>query len=61
MKQYSVGKTIKVKDSILPQIVHTCFQFWEKGFADTASKISPEQINKTKERYVREINKRNLS
>jgi hypothetical protein len=60
MKQYIVGKTIKVKDSILPKIVHAHFQFWENGFDDTASKISPEQHNKTKERYEREMNKRGL-
>lgn len=61
MKQYVVGRTIKVKDSELPKIVHAYFQFWEKGFDDTTSKISQEQHNKTRERYAREMNKRNSS
>ena len=61
MKQYVVGKTIKIKDSQLPKIIYVFFEFWEKCFNDTASKITPEQMKKTKERYIREVNKRSLS
>lgn len=56
MKQFEVGKNIKVTDSVLPELIHKIFEFLENGFIDTASKISQEQINKTIERYERRVN-----
>lgn len=56
MKQYEVGKNIKVTDSVLPKIIHNIFESLEDGFMNTASKISQEQIGKTMGRYERHVN-----